>query len=241
MPAPATEDAGPPGGRAEAAGRSIGEVVGPRRGSVAVPLAVAALVAAGWALTVRLSAAGHHATHGAGLAALCAMWAAMAVGMMVPIEAASLVRLARGIRDASSFLAGYLLPWLAFSVGAAALQRELHPEVASTRWIGAGVLLAAALLQLSPLRRACLDRCRAASRNASGTGGFGGGIGASLWSIGCCGLLMLVPVATGAMSVSWMAALTVLLVVEREVAGSGRFGALAGAALIVLSASKALA
>jgi len=218
------------------------QALGPRRGRVAVPLALAALIVGGWAATVRLSAAGCHAAHGAGLAALFAMWAAMAVAMMVPIEAASLVRLARGVRDAASFLAGYLLPWLVFSLGAAALQGRLTPTgSANPGWIAAGVLLASGIVQLSPFRRACLERCRATSLTASGTGGFAGGIRASLWSVACCGLLMLVPIATGAMSVWWMAALTVLLVLEREVPRAARLGTLAGLALIVLSASKALA
>src|SRR5712671_4859884 len=213
----------------------------PRRGRVGVPLAVAALVAASWAGLLRLGAAHHHA----GLAALFAMWAAMAVAMMVPVEAASLLRLARDLRETGAFLGGYLLPWLAFSLGAAALQEHLHAAglldagmAASSRGLAAALLVAAGLAQLSPLRQACLSRCRAASLTASDTGGVGGGLRAGVSSIACCGLLMLVPFATGVMSLAWMAALTVLLVVEREIPRAQRLGTIAGLLLLVLGAWK---
>jgi predicted metal-binding membrane protein len=221
----------------------------PRPGRVAVPLALAAVVAAGWAATLRLGAAMEgHGAHGAGLAALFAMWAAMAVAMMVPVEAASVLRLASGLRDAGAFLAGYLLPWLAFSLGAAGLQQSLHAAgrmdagmATSSRWLAASLLFAAGLAQLSPLRQACLSRCRAASLTADGTGGLSGGFRASLSSIACCGPLMLVPFATGVMSISWMAALTVLLVIEKEVPRAARLGTVAGVLLLVLGAGKLFA
>jgi predicted metal-binding membrane protein len=225
------------------------QALGPRRGRVAVPLVLAGLVAAGWAGTLRLGAAMEgHAAHHAGLVALFAMWAAMAVAMMVPVEAASLLRLARGLRDTGTFLAGYLLPWLAFSLGAAGLQQRLQAAgwmdagvATSNRWLAAALLFAAGLAQLSPLRQACLSRCRAASLTATGAGGLLGGFRASVSSIGCCGLLMLVPFATGVMSISWMAALTVLLVVEREVPRASRLGTVAGILLVVLGAWRSVA
>src|SRR6266850_2448240 len=102
----------------------------------------------------------------------------------------------------------------------------------------AALLFAAGLAQLSPHRQACLSRCREASFTADGTGGLFGGFRASLSSIACCGLLMLVPFATGVMSLSWMAALTVLLVVEREIPHATRLSTIAGVLLLVLGAWK---
>src|SRR6266852_2516104 len=153
--------------------------LGPRRGRVAGRLAVAGVVAAGWSGRLRLGAAMEgNAANNAGLDALFAMWATLAVAMLVPAEAASLFRLARGVRDTGAFLAGYLLPWLAFSLGAAALQGRLHAAgwmdagmATSSRWLAAALLVAAGLAQLSPLREACLSRCRAASLTAAGSGG----------------------------------------------------------------------
>lgn len=222
------------------------QAVGPRRGRVAVPLALALVMVSGWAGTLRLDAAMEgHAAHRAGLAALFAMWAAMAVAMMVPVEAASLLRLARGLRDTGTFLSGYLLPWLAFSIGAAALQDRLRAAgwmdagmAMSSRGAAAALLVAAGLVQLSPAREACLARCRAAS--PAGAGGLSGGLRAGLSSIACCGLLMLVPLATG-MSLAWMVALTLLLVAEREFSRAARIGALAGVLLLCLAIWKLLA
>jgi predicted metal-binding membrane protein len=108
----------------------------------------------------------------------------------------------------------------------------------SSRSLAGGLLIAAGLVQLSPLRQACLDRCRAASLISDGTGGLSGGLRASLASIACCGLLMLVPLATGVMSVAWMIALTLLLVVERELPRASRLGALAGVLLLVFGTWK---
>ena len=222
------------------------QAFGPRRVRIAVPLALALVVVAGWAGTLGLDAAMEgHAAHRAGLAALFAMWVAMAVAMMVPVEAPSLLRLARSLRDAATFLSGYLLPWLAFSIGAAALQDRLRAAgwmdagmALSSRGVAAALLVAAGLAQLSPVREACLARCRAVS---PGAGGLLGGLRASLSSIACCGLLMLVPLATGMMSVAWMVALTLLLMVEREVPRAALIGTLAGVLLLLLAIWKLVA
>jgi predicted metal-binding membrane protein len=187
--------------------------LGPRRGRVAVPLALATLATAGWAGMVRIGASMEgHAGHSQGVAALFTMWAAMSVAMMVPIEAPSLVRLARGrspLLDAAAFLAGYLLPWMAFSIGAAALQQRLH----AAGWIDPSMATS--------------------SRGLAAAGGLRG----SASSIACCGLLMLLPFAVGAMSLAWMAALTVLLVVEREVPRASWLGTAAGLLLLALAAA----
>src|SRR5216684_3862937 len=91
------------------------QALGPRRGRVAVPLALAGVVAAGWAGTLRLGAAMEgHAAHHAGLAALFAMWATMAVAMMVPAVSSSLFRLARVLPLSLPFPPSYLIPFLAF-------------------------------------------------------------------------------------------------------------------------------
>ncbi|HWE24338.1 MAG TPA: DUF2182 domain-containing protein [Myxococcales bacterium] len=216
-----------------------------RQATWALPVALAMLVVAGWLWSLRAAALHLHALHGAGFATLVAMWAAMSVGMMVPVEAPSLLRAARAHPEAArpaAFLAGYLAPWIAFSICAALLQERLH----QAGWMGAdmalreavpsaALLAAAGLLQLSPLRQACLSRCRAESVAASYRG-FAGGTGAAVASIACCGLLMLVPFATGVMSAAWMAALTALLVVEREFPRAARAGTAAGILLLAFAA-----
>jgi predicted metal-binding membrane protein len=154
-----------------------------------------------WGLSLRL--AGAH-LHGAGLWPLFAMWSAMMVGMMVPVEAPSLLRLAPSLASAAAFLTGYFAPWMLFSLAAATLQSRMHP----TSGLAAPMLLiAAGMLQLSPLKRACLERCRTEAN-------FLSGVRASALCILSCGLLMLIPLVTG-MSLISMALLTLLCLLER--------------------------
>ncbi|MGZ6125142.1 MAG: copper chaperone, partial [Myxococcales bacterium] len=77
----------------------------------------------------------------------------------------------------------------------------------------AAVLAAAGLCQLSPLKRACLRRCRNAGKAARPA--LLSGVWSGLVSVGSCGVLMLVLFVTGVMSIPAMALLTALLVLER--------------------------
>lgn len=179
--------------------------------------------------------------HAAGLAPLFAMWAAMMVGMMIPPEVPLLVRLARGPgaqapwRGTAAFLAGFLAPWIVFSLGAALLQSGLqaaglmaHGMTTSSPILGGALLVAAGAVQLSPLKRRCLDRCR--SLAAGGT--LLGGVEHGAVTIASCGLVMLVVFVTGAMNFTWMALITLLLLLERTVPRGFAVSSVAGAALI---------
>jgi predicted metal-binding membrane protein len=203
----------------------------------ALAAALAALTAVGWAFSLGMAA---HAHHGADLAALFAMWAAMMVGMMIPPEAPALLVLARArgsAADAGAWLAGFLAPWVLFSLGAAGLQLWLaerglmdHAMATSSSALAGALLVAAGAVQLSPLKRACLERCRAAP--AAGQP-FLGGLRASALSIASCGLLMLVLFATGVMSVPAMAVLTLLLLLERWLPRGAPVSAATGALLVL--------
>lgn len=174
----------------------------------------------------------HH--HADALWPLALMWTGMMVAMMVPPEVPRVLWLVRANRQAQKepvrhslvFLLGYLAPWMLASVGAALLQARLAAsglltaEMATgSRALSGAMLVAAGAMQLSPLKRACLERCRFRASLprppeetlvASGLGG--GAQGAA--SIGSCGLLMLVLFVTGVMSQVAMALLTTLLVLE---------------------------
>jgi predicted metal-binding membrane protein len=180
-----------------------------------------------WGLSLRM--AGAHVHHGAGVWPLFVMWAAMMVGMMIPVEAPSLLRLAT--RDAPAYLAGYLAPWIAFSFAAAALQSQVHHVSAG---FGAALLIAAGALQLSPWKRACIERCR-----TQPAGGFLSGLRAGGLSVVSCGLLMLLPLVTGMANPIPMLLITLLCLLERiaprDWAVSGVAGAgLAGSGLIAI-------
>jgi len=207
-----------------------------------------------WAWTARMAAppeGGHLHVHGVGLLPLFVMWAVMMIGMMIPIEAPVVLELARVWRrrlgrsplpGSAAFLGGYLLPWIAFSLGAAALQSRLqalglmdHGMATSSRPLSAALLVAAGAVQLSPLKRACLDRCRAPELvDAGGRAGaaFAGGLRYSAIAMASCGLLMLVLFVTGVMNLAWMVLLTLLLLVEKVAPAGWPLPAAIGALLI---------
>lgn len=195
-----------------------------------------ALCAGSWAYSLRMAASMHH---GAGIAALFVMWAVMMVGMMVPPEAPALLKLARARRsplEAVASLSGFLLPWIAFSLAAAAVQSLLaaaglldHTMAMTSTRLASALAIAAGLAQLSPLKRTCLDRCRAPLDEKPA---FVGGLRSSALSLGSCGVLMLVPFATGVMSVPAMVLLTLLLLFERWLPRNWPVSQIGGALLV---------
>jgi predicted metal-binding membrane protein len=193
---------------------------------------LAVVCAASWSWSLRLAAdmppGPHH--HADSLWPLTFMWGAMMVAMMVPPEVPRLLWLVRERRaplaQALAFLVGYLAPWMVASLGAALLQARLGAaglltaEMATaSRTLGGGLLLAAGVMELSPLKRACLERCRSRAQAAGPPGeGVAGpllrGARHGVLSIGSCGVLMLVLFVTGVMSPLAMVLLTALLFLE---------------------------
>ena len=183
------------------------------------------------------------------LSALIIMWWLMMVAMMLPSAAPAIllyarVRHMRG-RDADVarswlFMAGYLGVWLLFSILAAGLQRLLAgPDMALRNpAIASGLLLAAGLYQLSPLKGACLRECRSPAQFLSrhwrpGTVGavrLGALHGA--YCVGCCWLLMALLFVGGVMSFAWIAGLTLIVGIEKLVPRGDWIGRAAGLGLI---------
>ena len=110
------------------------------------------------------------------------MWWVMMVAMMLPSVAPVILLYAALIRRSStpdrarnlgaSFLAGYLLAWLGFSLGAALCQWALEyagvvsasmMTLLDTR-LGAVVLIAAGAFQFTPLKDSCLSQCRSPAK-----------------------------------------------------------------------------
>jgi predicted metal-binding membrane protein len=171
-----------------------------------------------------------------------AMWWVMMIAMMVPSAAPVVLLYARVLRHnqaridpagalvpTASFAAGYLAVWLLFSGLAVALQLALErvgllDAMAlwpTSRWLAGGLLLAAALYQLSPLKSACLGHCRSPvewlARHWRGgrAGAFRMGAQHGAYCLGCCWALMLLLFAGGVMNLVWIAALAGLVLVEK--------------------------
>jgi predicted metal-binding membrane protein len=191
------------------------------------------------------------------LGALILMWWLMMVAMMLPSAAPAIllygrVREMRGgdaaIAQSWVFLVGYLGVWLLFSIAAASAQHVLaEPSMAlADPRIASAVLIAAGLYQLSPLKSACLRQCRSPAQflsrhwqpGASGAARLGVLHGA--YCVGCCWLLMALLFVGGIMNFAWIAALTLIVGIEKLVPGGEWMGRIAGVALIAWGAVRLL-
>jgi predicted metal-binding membrane protein len=208
-------------------------------------LIVAALVAlaavAWWSTGVRMSGmdAGPGTDPGA-LGFYVTTWVVMMGAMMFPSIAPMVLtyaglqrgRRAKGMATywgaTECFVAGYLLLWGAAGlVGYVALKlgRELGGDVFAWdhagHWTAAAVLAAAALYELTPMKHACLRRCRGplgflvTEWRDGRAGALRMGVVHGAWCLGCCWALMAGLFALGAMSVPWMIVIAILIAVEK--------------------------
>jgi predicted metal-binding membrane protein len=167
-------------------------------------------------------------------------WVVMMAAMMFPSIAPMVlmyVGLQRGRRAqglaapagaTACFVAGYVLLWGAAGlVGYTVLKlgRELDGGFfawdRAGRWAAVGVLAAAAIYELTPLKNACLTRCRGplgflvSDWRDGRAGAVRMGVVHGGWCLGCCWALMAALFALGAMSLAWMIVIALLIAVEK--------------------------
>jgi predicted metal-binding membrane protein len=158
------------------------------------------------------------------------MWVLMSAAMMAPTALPAfatyedLGETAEGTRFAS-LVAGYLVVWFGFSIAAAALQMGLfQAELLSafgdsrSSLLSAGLLLVAGLYQFSPVKDACLSKCRAPLTffmQHWDEGPWRNGIRLGLVCLGCCWALMLLAFVGGVMSIAFMGLATLIMVFEK--------------------------
>lgn len=159
---------------------------------------------------------------------------------------------ARGGRVAL-FLAGYGVVWGAFSLAAAGLQLSLARGGALLAGgvlpapAGGALLVGVGLFQLSPLKEACLNQCRSPLTfflrhwHDGPAGAFRMGAAHGRYCLGCCWALMIGAFVLGVMNLAWMAALTVVVSVERLAPHGPLLGRVAGVAAIAVGAWMVLA
>lgn len=156
---------------------------------------------------------------------------------MVPgtLPAARLVAATRGLVGGAAFLLAYAAVWIALGIVGFLAFSPLAPAV---RWAGAGVLLlATAAYELSPLKDACLRRCRSPLRLLF-LGSLSGGAMHALDCAGCCVFLMGLMAGLGLMSLAWVGALALVVLVQKAApfgASSTRLLALALGSAAVLT------
>jgi predicted metal-binding membrane protein len=180
--------------------------------------------------------------------AFLASWSAAMAAMMLPSEL-PLLRLhyatARSVPRLAALGSGYLGVWLALAAPVWLADRAAGGRLLGTHGpaLTASVLAAAAVYQLTPLKRRCLAICRTPlARILHGwrdgaTGAFRMGVVNGLWCVGCCAGLTLSLLALGMMSVGWMIAVGAAIVIEKTT----RVGVLASRIAAVALALGAVA
>ncbi len=195
--------------------------------------------------------------------AMFVMWAVMMIGMMVPtaipmtlIFAAVALKAERQGHPVGSptlFISGYIVMWTLFSAAATLLQWGLDQAallspmmVSNSPALGAGLLIAAGVYQLTPAKGACLDHCRAPAHFISRhwrPGPFGAflmGIEHGAFCLGCCWVLMGLLFFGGVMNLLWIAAITLFVLLEKALPAGAQAGRRLGAVMILAGVATLL-
>jgi predicted metal-binding membrane protein len=168
------------------------------------------------------------------------VWVVMMAAMMFPSIAPMVVmhvRIQEGRRERGQattiaatafFVGGYLVAWVAAGLlgyGIYQLGRAVAGGAFSWEnggpYIAGGIVVAAAVYQLTPLKDVCLRHCRSplmflmSHWRPGRLGGLRMGVAHGGWCIGCCWALMAALFALGVMSLGWMALIAALVAAEK--------------------------
>jgi predicted metal-binding membrane protein len=237
-----------------------------RRDRIVVTSALAAVVVFAWGYILAGAGMGLHAMDGMLMArhaswtasyaaAVLLMWATMMAAMMLPSAAPMILLFGTIARrrqpagaipvNAGIFGAGYITVWAAFSMVAAALQfgldqgALLSPMLNTTsRALAGAVLIGAGIYQWTPLKQACLRRCRSpidflvTEWREGRMGAFVMGLRHGSYCVGCCWVLMLLLFIGGIMNIGWLAGIAVFVLVEKLAPAGHWVGQVAGVVLV---------
>ena len=193
------------------------------------------------------------------------MWWLMMIAMMLPSATPMILlhaRLSRrgtgaGVRAPAQtplvasviFTFSYLVVWGGFSgfatggqwlLGRAGLLSEMM--VVTNPYLGAGLLLAAGIWQLTPLKNVCLRHCRSPLHFLStqwrpGNGGaLRMGLHHGIYCLGCCWFLMALLFFGGVMNLVWIIGLALFVLCEKMVPAGVQFARLTGLVLVCWAA-----
>ena len=169
-----------------------------------------------------------------GIVAFLVGWTLMMAAMMLP-SILPLASLYRGghLRLAAGYLAIWgvvgLVPW-------ELMERGLSPALPL-------VLALVGAYELTPLKHACLSRCR----NPAGflvehhrSGPFRLGVEHGLWCIGCCAGLMVVLVLAASMSLAWAAVIAAVVFAQKVLPLGETSARVTGLTFIFVAATAAV-
>lgn len=165
---------------------------------------------------------------------LFAMWAIMMAAMMLPTMVPTLrayedvMQSANGTRAGwLGVLLGYAIVWVAFAALITAAQlwlasAGLVDELGiAPKWLSAGLLVVVGAFQFTRVKEVCHGVCHAPTMYFLGhwrTGVVGGlrmGLGLGAFCVGCCWGFMALGFVGGVMSLLWMGAATLFMVIEK--------------------------
>lgn len=186
-----------------------------------------------------------------GAVVFLAMWTTMMVAMMFPTIAPIVLlhrlvmrRQARGVAPTVTFAMGYLVIWSAAGVIPLAALLAFRRVTDGSTWVAVaagGVLVIAGGYQFTQWKQACLRACRtpltflATHDFGSGLRGtFRAGVSHGLYCLGCCWALMTVLLVVGLMNLTWMAAIAVIFVAEKNSRRGVALTKVVGTAVVVL-------
>jgi predicted metal-binding membrane protein len=232
--------------------------------SPAVPRVIVATIAGAWGLAIvtELTGTAHRVHHDAlieggpplavALLLFLLAWQMMIAAMMLP-SSLPLVRLfaaasagqPRPRAAMAGLLGGYAVVWTAFGAAAFLFDVGVHAAVDASAWlrahdglIGPATLALAGAFQFTPLKDACLRKCRHPGQflirdyRRGVRGGLRLGTLHGVFCVGCCWALMLVMFAAGVASLVWMGLLTGVMVLEKTRPAGRRSVPVTGAALL---------
>ncbi|MGH7935098.1 MAG: DUF2182 domain-containing protein [Candidatus Binataceae bacterium] len=187
------------------------------------------------------------------------MWAVMMVAMMLPSASPMVMtyaRIAHGRQRTAPwhvwlFALGYVAVWMIFSVVATAVQDGLQRLAIVTNaltvapLVGGIILVAAGVYQFTPLKEACLGKCRSpigffmTEWRDGARGALAMGFKHGALCVGCCWMLMVLLFVAGVMNLLWIAAISVFVLLEKAIPYRRAITNATGAALIILGAAVA--
>ena len=198
-----------------------------------------------------------------GAAVFIAAWGVMMAAMMLP-SATPMIVMYRKIRSGLSqddrhvvpttlFAAVYLAIWVSLGliafVGGVALSALADANPAVSAWFPyavAVILVATGAYQFTSLKQSCLRYCRTpmsflmARWRSSYAGTLKLAAAHAAYCVGCCAGLMVVLVAAGAMSLSWVLLIAAIVFLEKILPRGDLIARIVGAAFVVLGLAVAI-
>jgi predicted metal-binding membrane protein len=187
------------------------------------------------------------------------MWSAMALAMMLPSAAPMILTYAEIADTAAAkgesvvtpfaLALGYAAIWIGFALFAALLQTALarvglnaQDGLVTAGRVSGLLFIVAGLYQFSDLKQSCLRACQRpfpfffANWRTTFRGVFRLGLRQGLHCLGCCWAMMLLMLVAGVMNAVWMAALGLIMTIEK-MTSTPRFSRILGAIFIVAGAA----